>query len=341
MWTVPTGVTIIARPGGSGANDTVILAAFDSTYIFGSSISVRSMGCGMSAAKTLTIGGTLPTTPTAISGSTNVCEFLVSSTRPEGVIVTYTTRKVTGATSYAWAVSSGAEIIANPGGSGVNDTIIQVKYSQSFISGTVSVRSRNACGMSNARSLTVRTTKPTTPGSITTTLVSSCPNRVYRYSLAALPTNATSVNWTIPATGTIISQTSTSITVAYPTTAIAGTVSVVGINNCGMSSARTTTIRLTACPTGTSPRIDTEIPVAEIDAQIYPNPTTNYFNVRLLSNQVEVGQVSVFDPQGRLLDKQRITPGTLTQIGARLKPGQYLIRIEQAGSVKTLKAIKF
>jgi hypothetical protein len=149
------------------------------------------------------------------------------------------------------------------------------------------------------------------------------------------------VNWTVPAAATVISQTSTSITVAYPTTAINGTVSVVGMNNCGMSSGRTTTIRLAACPSGTTPRIDTEIPFAEIDAQIYPNPTTNYFNVRLLSNQVEAGNVSVFDPQGRLLDKQRITPGTLTQIGGRLKPGQYLIRIEQAGSVKTLKAIKF
>jgi hypothetical protein len=156
-----------------------------------------------------------------------------------------------------------------------------------------------------------------------------------------LPANATSLNWTVPGIGTIISQTSTSITVAYPTRAINGTVSVVGVNNCGLSSTRTSTVRLTACPTGIAPRIDTDIPVAEIDAQIYPNPTTAYFNVRLLSNQVEAGQVSVFDPQGRLLDKQRITPGTLTQIGAQLRPGQYLIRIEQAGSVKTLKAIKF
>jgi hypothetical protein len=164
---------------------------------------------------------------------------------------------------------------------------------------------------------------------------------VYRYSIAALPLNATSVNWNIPASGTIVSQTTTSITVAYPTTAINGTVSVVGANNCGLSSFRSTTIRLAACPSGTTPRLDTEIPVASIDGQIYPNPTTNHFNVRLISNLNEAGQVSIFDPQGRLLDKQKITPGLPTAVGAKLRPGQYLIRLEQAGSVKTLKAIKF
>jgi hypothetical protein len=297
------------------------------------------MGCGVSAAKTLTINGSLPTAPTSITGSSNVCEFLVSSTRPQGLIVTYTTRKVTGANSYVWTVSAGGEIVARPGGTGANDTMIQVKYGETFVSGTVSVRSRNACGMSNARSLTIKTVKPSAPGSITTTLISSCPNRVYRYSIAALPLNATSVNWNIPAAGTIVSQTSTSITVAYPTTAINGTVSVVGANNCGLSSFRSTTIRLAACPSGTTPRLDTEIPVASIDGQIYPNPTTNYFNVRLISNLNEAGQVSIFDPQGRLLDKQKITPGLPTAVGAKLRPGQYLIRLEQAGSVKTLKAI--
>jgi hypothetical protein len=132
-----------------------------------------------------------------------------------------------------------ATITAHPGGSGVNDTIVEVTYNSNFTGGTVQVSASNGCGSSNLRSLTVTRQTPGTPGGIDIINTQVCPNRQYTYTLAAMPSNATSILWTVPSGATLVSgQGTTSITVSYPATAVNGTVTATAQSNCASSNTR-------------------------------------------------------------------------------------------------------
>ena len=48
-----------------------------------------------------------------------------------------------------------------------------------------------------------------------------------------MPADAASVNWTYPAGGSVVTQTAFSITIAYPSAAVTGTVTAQAVNGCG------------------------------------------------------------------------------------------------------------
>jgi hypothetical protein len=249
IWTVPAGVTIIARPGGTGANDTAITVTFNSNFVFGSRILVQTTGCGTSSATGLTITGTLLSVPNVITGPTNVCQFVVSSSNPNGNLATYTIRKVSGASFYSWIAPNNATIISHPGGTGVNDTIVEVKFADVFQTGSIGVKAGNSCGSSATRNLSISKLNVATPSDIDVQVLSSCPSRVYKYTLATMPIQALSVLWTVPDGATIVSgQGTTSITVSYPPSAVSGFVTAQGINNCPSGSIRIRQIKLQRCP---------------------------------------------------------------------------------------------
>jgi hypothetical protein len=353
IWTVPAGVEIVSHPGGTGANDTVIVVNFTTDFVFGTSIQVRSVGCGISAARSLVIRGSVSTTPGTITGPTNACEFEVSPNRPNGILATYTIRKVSSASFYTWEVPAGAEIISHPGGTDDNDTIILVKFADEFNSGQIKVRSHNSCGNSSFRTLSIITRQASTPGAITATQTGICPNRVYRYSIASMPAYATSIQWTVPDQATILSQSGLTITVAYPSTTIGGTVTVKGINNCSISSARSLTIRLNACPVsftgggtgGTQIKGNVELeeaqPARAIEADVYPNPTTSTFRVRLNSSSSSAVFIRIYDMQGRMLIQKNIKANEIHQIGQELRAGSYILEIIQDDQKLNQKLIKF
>ncbi len=349
IWTVPAGVTIVSHPAGLGANDTVINVSFNSNFVYGSQILVQSAGCGASAARSLTINGVIPSSPGIISGPVNACEFMVSANNPNGNIASYTIRKVTGASQYIWAAPAGATIISHPAGTGENDTTINVKFEGSFSSGLVSVRSYNACGSSAQRTLSISRLNPATPSQFDVTQTSACPNRVYIYTLPSMPSNATSVLWTVPYGATIISgQGTTSISVAYPPTTVGGQVTAQSFNNCSSSSLRTLNIKLAACPSSFAGNATvtgkTSEAVAEpINASIAPNPTTSAFNLTLsgLHAAKEKVSVKVMDVQGRILKTFSMMPNDRLNFGNELKAGSYLVEVIQGNQVKTMRVMKF
>jgi hypothetical protein len=354
MWTVPAGAEIVSHPGGTGVNDTIIIVNFSTDFVFGTSIQVRSIGCGISAPRSLVIRGSVPTTPGVISGPTNACELEVSPNRPDGIIATYSIRKVSSASFYTWEVPAGAEIISHPGGTEENDTIILVKFEDEFNTGQVKVRSHNSCGNSSFRTLSIITRQASTPGVITATQIGVCPNRMFTYSIASMPAYATSIQWTVPEQATILSQSGLSITVAYPSTTISGTLSVKGINNCSIGTARTLTVRLNPCPVsfagegtgmqikgGTVAQQDQPQPSDEISAAVYPNPTTSTFRIRLNSASRAIVSLKLYDMQGRILMQKNIKANELDQFGQELKAGAYILEILQNEQKMNRKLIKF
>ncbi len=261
-WTVPAGVSIVSHPGGSGANDTIVELAFNSNFVSGSSISVKAGSfCATSTARTFAIGGVNAVSPGAISGPGEVCSFVGNG------YVVYTIRKVASASSFSWTVPAGANIIARPGGQGTpSDTIIHVQFTQAFTTGTISVRSVNGCGTSNARSLTVKKTLPGLPskiygdpngpqGALTPAPLDACPyifnGTTARYSVRKDPYGyAESYNWALSdnINAQIIAHpggsgaNDTLVEVQFADAFTSAILSVTAVRPCGTSSARTITI---------------------------------------------------------------------------------------------------
>jgi len=161
-----------------------------------------------------------------------------------------------------------------------------------------------------------------------------------------LPANATSIVWTAPAGGTIISgQGTNKITVSYPSTAnISNNVIVQAFNNCSASQSRTLNVKLTACTPGFSyAKAETNIENnlnQSLDINVFPNPSSNYFNVKAVSGNQENIFVRVLDLQGRIVKELNMKSNEVKQVGDNLKPGNYILQVVQGNKTKTTKLMK-
>ena len=240
IWLAPQGAQIVAHVASIPVNDTAVKIVYNSNFTSGN-ITVRSVNdCGVSVAKTFAVTRKIPLTPGIISGATDVCQIMGTSTN-----ATYTIRKVTNATSYNWVVPSNATIISQPGGTGANDTIITVRYSSQFLSGNIQVRAMSNCSASNFASLAVTRKTTATPGVITGP-TDACPlmaSSSYAYYSIAASVNATSYSWTVPVGATIVSgQGTTNVTVSFQNNFISGNINVTAVNNCSTSGIRSLAI---------------------------------------------------------------------------------------------------
>ena len=220
-WTVPMG-SIIAS--GQGSNSIMIDYACGSLSGNLGVTASNSCSSGGTNSLSVTISTSTPAMPGAISG-TNILPAGVSG-------VNYSISPVSGATSYAWTIPSGATIA-----SGQGSTSIIVNYSCSAVSGNIAVSAVNNCGTSSQRTFGITVSgAPSQAGAITgITSVPQGSNNV-SYSVATV-TGATSYNWSYSGTGaTIISgQGSNSITVNFACSSTAGNLTVNAVNVCAVA----------------------------------------------------------------------------------------------------------
>ncbi len=183
-----------------------------------------------------------PSAPGAITGSTDACPYMGVSN------VTYFVHPAANATSYIWTAPSGASVIGSS-----TDTIVVIQYPTSFVSGTLSVVSVNACfanATSSARTLAITRKLPSTPGTITSSLTNPCSivgtATTSTYTIRKV-TNATGYTWTLPTGITFMSNFGdTGVVVKFENGFTTGSISVVAYNNCATSAARTLTVTATA-----------------------------------------------------------------------------------------------
>ncbi|MBS1741594.1 MAG: SGNH/GDSL hydrolase family protein [Bacteroidetes bacterium] len=350
-WTTPAGTTV-THPAGTGANDTIINVVYPNGFVSGSIAVLASNGCGNNGvAKTLSIKTLVPSTTPTITGPTDPCVWIGTS----GAI--YTIKKITNATSYTWTVPSVGATVTHPNGPGINDTIIIVDFTPAFTTGTITARADANCGSSSTRTLTLTRKLPSTPGAITAAVLSACPNRIYTYTIAAMPTNATSVTWSVPAGGTIIDgQGTLSITVSYTQAAITGSVSAIGNNNCGNgSTARNLTINLPACVLGKTTDFagrgntenatsvtPTETAADALDVKVLPNPSYSDFKVIVLSNDKTTPvTLRLADISSKMIEVRKgIVPGQTISVGSSYMKGIYVAELIQGDKRKVIKLIK-
>ncbi len=341
LWTVPTGATIVGA-----ANGTSINVVFGNSYT-GGSITARAVNsCGTSGARSIVVKSTTPSVPGPISGPNNICSLLPSIANPAGLSGVYSVSTKPGFT-YVWTVPEG--IIIDSHSNTSTEDMITVSFNSSYSGGSISVHAQNECGVSAERVFNLSQLTPGAVGGILEISQGSCPGRTYSYGVSSMPTNATSLEWTVPAGATIISgQGTTNITVSYPDEALSGVISALGNNGCGDSYvARTFNIKLSACAPA-QPMVKGDVKATpevvgdKLEVRVYPNPSVTTFKLYAISNNSkEVMNVRIVDNLGREFKRLQMKSGETISFGSELKAGSYFIEVIQ-GKIKTVnKIIKY
>ncbi|MFT3909088.1 MAG: lamin tail domain-containing protein [Ferruginibacter sp.] len=353
VWTAPAN-TVVTHPNGPGINDTIINVIYNTGFNGGSITVTAANGCGTSGTRSLGILN-IPPSVGLINGPINVCANIA----PLGSAATYSVTPVATAGSYTWTTPPNA-IVTHPNGSGVNDHTITVFYPAGFVSGTITVSATNGCGTSSIRSLSITKLNPATPGNIDVIQTATCDaagGRTYSYTLASMPANASSVQWTVPtASGTVLvsGQGTSSITVTYPSTAVQGSITAQAINNCGVSTVRSINVKLPACPssgfaksgvTNTNKQTKTEISeltaTDKLTVRLFPNPAVGNFKLQVLTSQPGEIAVRILNEQGKIFKSFKLTTYEVIELGTGLNPGIYLVEVRQGTAIKTTKLVRF
>ena len=227
-WTVPAGWTITAGQGTSIITVTAG-AAGGTISVTPTSTTVGYQIAG--TARTLAVTVSAAAQPSAIVGSTNVCEGASG--------LTYRVTNVQG-TMYAWTVPAGWSITA-----GQNTNSITVAAGTT--GGTISVTSFRCNGSSTPSTLMVAVGGTPAQPSAIAGIASTCSGQSYTYSVTNI--SGISYAWTVPNGWTITKgQGTDSVTVTAGT--LGGTISVKPSNTCGGSgTARSLSVAVAPAPT--------------------------------------------------------------------------------------------
>jgi len=296
-WTLPNGwsgtstsTSISATPGADAQSGNIEVIA--------------NNDCGSSPEKTLAVivNTTIPTTPTAITGSTTVCAG-------EGA-QTYSISAVSDATSYTWTLPSGWS------GSSTTTTISATPDSNAQ-SGNIQVTADNGCGSSPESTLAITVnTPPTAPTGIdgtnaieageSTTLTASGGDEgsgcIYQWGTESCGNNIVS------------SQTGISITVS-PTTTTTYWVRRIGDSPCNGITTDCATITVTVNQVG----IDE---ISGDNIKIFPNPVKD--ELTITNYDLGITIVKIYDLQGKEVMERRLSDGKVDV--SQLSPGTYILK---------------
>ena len=229
-WSLPSGVT-------GSSNTTSIVVSFGTTFSGGNICASATNDCGASMPACLGISqiAAAPARPSVINGLATVCK---------NTIQTYSVPSVANATIYNWTVPANSSIV---GGAGTNS--IQLSFNSSWVSGNLVVSSGNCFGNSSTRTVSLRSL-PSVPVSITGDRFAVCSGTTHPFT-APSTVGATNYLWTYPAGGTITGQGTTNVQITFPTPFSTGNVAIQGQNTCGLSVARSISVRSIATTPGT------------------------------------------------------------------------------------------
>ncbi len=377
LWSFKGTLGANATIDSGNVNSQVITVTYTSNVAAKTGDSVRVLftsACGNSANKSLKLTNTLLTPPAAPSGitvtalTTNVCN--AKRYRYSAPALTAATTTAMAATGYLWSFTGNLGANASIDSGTVTSRVITVKYTSNVAAVTgdsVKVLFTSKCGNSANKSLKLTNTNlvlTTAPASITIALVKdSCGNRVYRYTAPTLP----AATATLPAaagyiwsfvgslysTATIDSGSINSriIKIKYSNNngATTGDSAKVAFTSlCGNSpfkSVKLTNVgkscRLASPRTYTGNGVSAEKTTSLISkVTIYPNPSSNDFNINLPYLNEEKIIIKVYDIQHRMIKNFRGISNQSIKMGSDLKPGIYVVEIISGYSSTKTRIIK-
>jgi hypothetical protein len=74
-----------------------------------------------------------------------------------------------------------------------------------------------------------------------------------------------------------------------------------------------------------------------MQATIFPNPSEDYFKLRVTTESNEIINVRVVDISGRIVKQMRVTALQLLQFGDELKNGMYMVEVRQGTNGLSLR----
>ncbi|MGZ3949336.1 MAG: Ig-like domain-containing protein, partial [Flavisolibacter sp.] len=113
-----------------------------------------------------------------------------------------------------------------------------------------------------------------------------------------------------------------------------GQVSVASGGGCNKTVSSSTIVR--------DPALDETEDALDTKERVYPNPTTSQFYVSLETfNKRDAVSIVVYNVNGGVVEqRQNLTAGQIIQLGAKYRPGVYIIEITQGDKHKRLKLVK-
>jgi len=118
------------------------------------------------------------------------------------------------------------------------------------------------------------------------------------------------------------------------------TITVNAKNAFGTYCKKTIKVVVTSLPVTLAKTADGNNENMLFDCRVMPNPSNNYFNVQIESASDETIQLSLLDISGRLITKWNTVKDKTIRFGEHLKPGIYVVKIQQGGQLQTIKLIK-
>jgi len=315
IWTLPSGAT------GTSVVDSIIVN-YSNTALSGNIIVKGVNACGISDSAFIAITvNPLPSASGAITGLTTVCQGQTS--------VTYKVPPIANATSYIWTLPTGAT------GTSSLDSII-VNYSNTAISGIITVKGNNACGdglVSANYAITVNPL-PDAAGTITGSDTVGQEQNSVAFSVPAIA-NATSYIWEYSGAGATITGTTNNVTISFSVTATSGNLTVKGHNNCG-DGVISANYPIYVSPVGITENDNS------LNYSIFPNPTNGIVTIKIdgLAGNLDLQIVNI---QGKVIRTEEIINNkqSYTQdIDLSIYPkGIYLVKLTNNNFAKVEKIV--
>ncbi len=275
VWTLPTGMSIISDP-----ESNVVSVLVGSSYVGGQMSVAGKNTCGTGPARSRNVQLNVPATPGIINGpSTGVCA---------ASMVTYSIAALPSVTSYVWSVPVGCTI-----NSGQGTPAVQVSFSGSFNSGSLSVHGINGCGAGSVRQLAI-SGAPAQPGFIAGPNA-ICPGAVgVGYSVSTVA-GASQYIWTVPSGAVVASgQGNKNVSVNFGlSTLLNQNVQVRTSNGCGQSVIRSLS------GINIAPQFCLRIQTDPDMIKLYPNPSAGVLILELGNAAMRNVTLTVHDMKGQ------------------------------------------
>jgi hypothetical protein len=124
------------------------------------------------------------------------------------------------------------------------------------------------------------------------------------------------------------------------TTTQTATCAVPPVGTRGINSLVTTTDVVTRKKPDISKLLDEQLSDGKLNVQVFPNPSSNYFNLVIKGNPVSPVTVRVLDISGRVVEKyEKIASTTVLKLGYKLRSGSYFAEVIQGGERRVVKMI--
>jgi len=281
--------------------------------------------CSVANACGTTLSNTIPVTVLPVPSAPGTITGLSSGIC--GNTTSYTVASVPGATAYQWSVPGG--VIVN-GGQGTAS--LNVTFPLTFVAGNFSVTASNSCGTSAASSLALSSSL--TPAGTILGLTSVCAQKKYPYSITPVE-GATTYQWTVPVKATIVSgQGTPNVQVRFFKTP--GNITVTASNGC--NSSATSVLPVTIVDIGCGP---VHRDRRSLNAEVYPNPSSTAFTLKIYSDEKEICMVVIRDITGRILESRAdILPASEITCGNDLASGVYLLEVVQGEDRNVVRLVK-